>query len=98
MRNKDNARCEVMRQHIESCKASGKSVVSYCQEIGIAPSKFYYWQKRLRDTAVQPGFTQIAAQPTAGNAAATVHFPNGVHISFAGNINATILKELACCI
>jgi hypothetical protein len=87
-----------MRNHIESCKASGKSVVSYCQETGIAPSKFYYWQKRLQATAIQPGFTQIAAPPPVGNATATVHFPKGVHITFTGNINATILKELACCI
>lgn len=86
-----------MRLHIESCKASGQTVIAYCHQHGLAPSKFYYWQKRLQDADVSSGFLQIPDH-TTHNATASIHFPNGVSISFAGNVSIDVLKELACCI
>ncbi len=86
-----------MRLHIESCKASGQTVIAYCHQHGLAPSKFYYWQKRLQDADVSSGFLQIPAHSTQ-NSNASIHFPNGISISFAGNESITVLKELACCI
>ena len=35
-----------MRQHIEACRASSLTVTAYCKEHQLAPSRFYYWQKR----------------------------------------------------
>lgn len=85
-----------MLAHIEICKSNGRTVVAYCKEHGLAPSKFYYWQKRLKNnTAAGRGFTQISALSPM---TATIHFPNGVHISFVSTVSTSVLKELVCCI
>ncbi len=36
---------------IERYKESGLSIRSFCSNEGIAPSTFYYWQKKIRNEA-----------------------------------------------
>jgi len=97
MKNKVSHQAEAMRFHIESCKGSTQTVKAYCREQGLAPSKFYYWQKRLQTTDVYAGFTQIPS-PAADTTTVTMQFPNGIHISFTGRVSTAVLKELVCCI
>jgi hypothetical protein len=97
MKYKDTTRAESMRQHIEACKKSRQSIVAYCRDHQIAPSVFYYWQKRLQASDINPAFTQLLPE-TADTVAATIHFPNGVRIVFSGSVSCSSLKELVCCI
>ncbi len=87
-----------MRHHIEACKESKQTVVAYCKEHQLAPSNFYYWQKRLNSATVEPGFTQVSPPAIDYTAAVTIHFPNGVRIVFSGSVSPSSLKELVCCI
>ncbi|MFT4092233.1 MAG: hypothetical protein QM640_01245 [Niabella sp.] len=97
MEHTDNlSRAEVMRGHIEACRASGGAVVSYCKAHNLAPSNYYYWQKKLNRAAVRPGFTQVAPMDT-GSSTATICYPNGVRLEL-NNISIAALKELVCCI
>lgn len=84
-----------MQVHIETYKSSGQTVNAYCKEQGLAPSKFYYWQKRLKFSSAEKGFTQVSP---ISPITATIHFPNGVHISFVSLVSTSVLKELVCCI
>lgn len=97
MEHTDNqSRVEVMRAHIEACRASGGTVVSYCKTHNLAPAHYYYWQKRLNRQAVTPAFTQVAPM-VANNSAVSISYPNGVRLEL-NNISVSILKELVCCI
>lgn len=89
------SRADIMRAHIETCRASGLTVIDYCKEHGLAPSNYYYWQKRLSPAKPdRPGFTQIT-QASIHTATVSITYPNGVRIEFSdGNINASVLKEL----
>jgi hypothetical protein len=98
MKYKDNNRAETMRQHIEACKESKQSIVAYCKDHQLAPSKFYYWQKRLNSATAELGFTQVSAPTVDDTAAVTIHFPSGIRIVFSGSVSLASLKELACCI
>jgi len=90
-------RTEVMRQHIESCRASDMTVLAYCKANNLAPSKYYYWQKRLQPKTAVPSFKQISPM-SLDTMSTVIDFPNGIRISFSGFVNTSILKELACCI
>jgi hypothetical protein len=97
MKYKDTSRAEIMRHHIEACKERKQTVIAYCKDHQLAPSNFYYWQKRLRPADVNAAFTQLLPE-TTDTAAVTIHFPNGVRIVFSGSVSSSSLKELACCI
>ena len=66
---KSKVRAEEMAQVLEAQAASGLSKKAFCEAHGIAPSMFYYWQKRLGEAESGPereaGFTQLAVQPPA---------------------------------
>jgi hypothetical protein len=97
MKYKDTSRSTAMRQHIEACKESKQTIVAYCKDHQLAPSIFYYWQKRLRPTDANPAFSQLLPE-AADTAAVTIHFPNGVRVEFSGSVIPSSLKELVCCI
>lgn len=61
---KNKRRAEEMAQLLEAQKASGLSKKAYCEHHGIAPSLFYYWQKRLSQAWENEarGFTQLTVQ------------------------------------
>lgn len=66
---KNKSRAEEMAQVLESQSASGLSKKAFCAKHGIAPSMFYYWQKRLNECesspAEEPGFAQVVVRPLA---------------------------------
>ncbi|MBK7097627.1 MAG: hypothetical protein IPH58_03745 [Sphingobacteriales bacterium] len=64
--NNTSDRAGIMHAHIEACRTSGQTVVSYCKEHRLAASKYYYWQKRLPiNAATTPTFTQVTPIATA---------------------------------
>ena len=61
---------------LERQKESGLSVRSFCSNEGIAPSTFYYWQKKLRKDTGSGRFIPLLVR-AAGSAScpASVHQP-----------------------
>ncbi len=47
---------QIMKERSES----GLSVKAYCQQIGICGNTYFYWQRRLREAAVQSGQELVA--------------------------------------
>lgn len=66
---KNKSRAAEMAQVLEAQAASGLSKKAFCAEHGIAPSMFYYWQKRLNEAesglSEEPGFVPVAVSPAA---------------------------------
>ena len=50
---------EILADQVES----GMNKSAYCSSKGIAPAKFYYWQRRLGMTEEPAGFTQVVIEP-----------------------------------
>jgi len=48
-----------MTAFLERQKESGLSIKSFCSNEGIAPSTFYYWQKKLRKESTCDRFIQL---------------------------------------
>lgn len=84
-----------MRFHIEACSKSGLTVNDYCLQNGIVKSGYYYWLKKLNGKSKSSGFTTINV---GGHAAVEITYPNGVQLSFTGDISAPTIKALVCCI
>jgi len=65
---KDKGRAEEMAQLLEEQASSGMSKKAFCEARGLAPSMFYYWQRRLSAEPAmpdqEPGFTQLEVKPT----------------------------------
>lgn len=95
MENKNQSKAEAMLLHIEACRQSGLTVTDYCSQNGLVKSNYYYWIKKLGSENKSSGFTAVKVTT---NAAIEITYPNGVQLSFTGNINVAIIKELVCCI
>ena len=95
MENKNQSKAEAMGRHIEACRQSGLTVTDYCSQNGLVKSNYYYWIKKLGSENKSSGFTAVKVTT---NAAIEITYPNGVQLSFTGNINIAIIKELVCCI
>ena len=38
---------------MQNCKESGLSIKAYCENAGIHPNTYFYWQKKLREAACE---------------------------------------------
>jgi transposase-like protein len=81
-----------MQQHIAACKASGKSVESYCNEHQVKPHIYYYWRKKLQPQQRVGKFISIA--PQLYNSAVSIVFTNGNRICFETMPPADYVKQL----
>ena len=95
MENKNQAKAEQMRLHIEAQRKSGLTVTDYCTQNGLVKSNYYYWVKKLDGENKPSGFTAVSVATDAG---VEVIYPNGVQLSYRGAINAVVIKTLICCI
>lgn len=95
MKKNDQAKSEQMRSHIEACSQSGLTVSDYCQQNGIIKSNYYYWLKKLNAENKAAGFVALSV---GKGASVEITYPNGVQLSFSGEIDAATLKALVCCI
>ena len=95
MKNRNQAKADEMRSHIEACGKSGLSVTDYCTQNGLIRSCYYYWHKKLSDENNSPGFIPVSIKR---NSSVEITYPNGVQLSFTGDINASTLNALVCCI
>lgn len=53
---------------LQERKESGQSIRSYCKQAGIHENVFYYWQRKLRETAIEelPGQGEMRAPAPEG--------------------------------
>ncbi|MRR24284.1 hypothetical protein EG830_15035 [bacterium] len=94
---------------IQRQKESGLSVRSFCSNEGIAPSTFYYWQKKFRkgDTGGRfipllvraPGSASCPASgqrpaPGADNTPLEILFPNGTTLRLRQTLDLAGLRSL----
>lgn len=84
-----------MRLHIEACRQSGLTVSEYCAQNGLIKSNYYYWIKKLGSENRSSGFTAVNITT---NTSIEITYPNGVQLSFTGNMNVAAIKALVCCI
>lgn len=93
----------------ERQKESGLSIRGFCSNEGIAPSTFYYWQKKLREGADRHRFIPLvvraqglAGYRTAGppdgtgidSAALEISYPNGTTLRIKQNLDLAGLRSL----
>jgi len=95
MENKNQSKAAAMRTHIETCSKSGLTVTDYCSQNGLIKSNYYYWLKKLNGINQPSGFTAISVTKSAS---IEISYPNGVQLSYTGDISATVIKALVCCI
>lgn len=96
MRYKDNQKAEEMRSHIQAYQSGELTIERYCQQHSLKKSSYYYWYKRLQKQREAKSFIPLNFSNTQGDDI-VVTFPNGVSISFNGNVTTSVLKELVCC-
>ena len=94
MKTSNDSKAKVMRRHIEAQSISGLTVTEYCAQNGIVKSNYYYWHRKLSERKVA-GFTPTHV---GRDSSIEVTYPNGVQLSFVGEINTVTIKALVCCI
>jgi hypothetical protein len=88
-------------------KESGLTVKSFCSNEGIAPSTFYYWQKRIRKEAGEnhfiplvvksspPVFNQITPrEPAQKRDHFEITYPNGITLRVKSDLDLSGLRSL----
>ena len=94
---------------LERQKESGLSIKSFCSNEGIAPSTFYYWQKKLRKESTDGRFIPLlvrasgstacpasAEKPTPGmdNTPLEITYPNGTTLRIRHTLDLAGLRSL----
>lgn len=95
MKNRNQTKAVEMQSHIEACSKSGLSVTEYCAQNGLVKSGYYYWHKKLSVDKESRGFIPVSINR---NSTVEISYPNGVQVSFSGEVNVATLKALVCCI
>ncbi len=96
MKYRNQTKSDEMRSHIEACSKSGLSVVDYCTQNGLVKSCYYYWHKKFTcENEVSPAFIPVSIKRSSS---IEITYPNGVRLSFTGDMNAANVKALVCCI
>lgn len=73
-------------QIVQTCQASGMTVVSWCRQNNINTKSYYYWLRRIRTKACESGslvplsneqhIVPVAFRQTKPPTAVTVHLPS----------------------
>lgn len=94
MKVTNESKAAVMHR-IEAQSISGLTVTEYCAQNEIVKSSYYYWHKKLSEGNPSAGFTPVSVNSSS---LVEVTYPNGVQLSFTGEINTVTIKALVCCI
>ncbi len=98
MKSKNNLKAAAMRAHIDACRESGLTVKEYCQQQGLSRAGYYYWLRRLRPQASSGSIVPVQIHNARIGGTLEISYPNGVSLSFSGELNSNNLKALVCCI
>ncbi len=92
-------------ERVKACEASGKSVVAYSAEHGLAVRAMYDAKKVLVRKGVLPRthraqFQRVQPEAVAVGGEWRIQLPNGVSVDFSGTVDAgslsTVLNAVAC--
>ena len=82
-------------------KSSGLSVHGFCSNEGIAPSTFYYWQKKLRKAGSGHGFIPLVVKSgipapveRRDDFLLEVSYPNGITLRIRHDLDMDRLRAL----
>jgi hypothetical protein len=92
---------------IEGQKESGLTVRMFCSNEGIAPSTFYYWQKRIKNETAGKGFIPLVVKtplsslhpisPVQGkndDVFLEITYPNGISLRIKKDLDLAQLRAL----
>jgi putative transposase len=94
-------------QIIQARKESGKSVKDFCEDAGVNRNAYFYWQRKLRETAyknlkeaeeskdvVPGGWVRLSpVKPQYADDGILIEI-NGCHITVKGNTDLELLKNV----
>lgn len=101
-KRQDSEKLIAWRQRLAKCSASGLSMTAFCRQVGITPSKFYYWSRRVREAErVDDGkrpvvSTRVGQQSIKLVNQVEVTIGEHVKIRLPGNDHDLIGSVLAC--
>jgi len=75
---RDEYRLQEWAQIHRRCRESGLSNREFCRQNGIAEKTFYYWLKRLRETAVETQPQLVALEDVASDDMIHIRFGTAV--------------------
>lgn len=83
---KTEFRLKQWTQIIQACRSSGITVVSWCSQNNVNPKSYYYWLRKIRSLAREPGtltgqenvqpIVPVALRQIKTTAAVTIHLPS----------------------
>lgn len=82
---------------IDQWKQSNQTKKLFCQQKGIAPSNFYYWQKKYhQEQTGSVGFVPVLVKGSSSGLSQSieVHYPSGVSVRVPSGSSVTLLKTL----
>ena len=97
---------EQFRQIYDEWKQSGLSIHQYCENIGFAESRLYYWKSKLKSEFLpatcgsfipvkMSGKTQTYfAGDASGKALCEVAYPNGVVVRVTSDMTLDVLRQM----
>ena len=86
-------------EHVQACKASGKSMVEYAASQDIAVRDMYAGKKSLVKKGVLPGthsvrFQRLQVMAAAASSQWRIGLPNGVSVAFVGEVDERALTAV----
>ena len=86
-------------EHIQACKASGKSTAEYAATQGIAVQAMYAGKSMLVKKGALPStqptrFQRVQVMEAAASNQWRIGLPNGVSVAFAGEVDARALTTV----
>lgn len=85
-KSKRSQRQEQMFKLVEACHESGLTNKAFCQEQGLHPQIFYYWQRKYRKFYSDMGYentlmpVEFKETQHHHNPPLEIHYPNGVKV------------------
>ena len=92
----------VWRQRLAKFNASGLSVAAFCRREDIAPTRFYYWSRRVREAGLHVGpenrdtFSNHDREPTTAESAVEVCMGEDIKVCLPGSDRELIKFVLSC--
>lgn len=92
----------VWRQRLAKFSASGLSVAAFCRREDIAPARFYYWSRRVREAGLHIGrenrdiVSNHDREPTTADSSVEVCMGEDIKVCLPGSDRELIKFVLSC--
>lgn len=82
---------------VEACQESGLTKKAFCEEQGISPQVYYYWQGKYRSEKPETEHSFAPLKVSSAVAPAEkieIRYPNGVSISLERQADPALIRTL----